>query len=451
MKILRFSYAIKNGLICAQSKVASMIAPPQTRCDNSSRGHSSQTRKLMVALGFALLPFAVSPLFASEPVDLVKRHSLTARSYDGRIWVMSADDSMKLVAMDWAGDVIKGVEELVGEEWRSRNRQLRIKLVNNDDERGRTQARISMSGGLVVHRLAIQNEDRLSTEECDTALCGLLLAGYVIHSEGTSLLIQNYEHLIKSGTVNAMPRWLYKGMAANLEVSRRARDSRLAHEAWQSGQIPMLGAFLDPDDGNKTERELADAYAGMLVDWIKSFPNRAETWNKIFTRLYAGEEVTAEWLTTCLPNCDSVVDLEAKWDGWMLSQKRRIFKPGLVTDEHLLRLQALLLVHPGDAGLPMSSEWNQRGDLRDMIAHRKAVWIVPFAENKKLSLRTLALGKDKNFQSVVDSYCRFLDALGGGKGQRRLGKLLDEADNKRRALRPTGAANDKITVVVPPS
>ena len=435
-----------------QSKVANMIAPTQTRRDNSSRGRSSHTRKLVAALSLVLMPVAVTSLFASEAADLVRRHSLTSRSYDGRLWVTSADANIKLVAMDWARDVIKGVEELVGEDWRSRNRQLRIKLIKTDDNRGRTRARISMSGGLVVHRLAIQNEDRLSTEECDTALCGLLLAGYVIHSEGTSALIKNYEHLIQSGTVNALPRWLYKGMAANLDVSRRARDSRLAHEAWQSGQIPMLGAFLDPDKGKKTERELADAYAGMFVDWIKSFPDREETWDRIFTRLYTGETITAEWLATCVPNCDSVVDLEASWDAWMLRQKRRIFQPGRVTDEHLLRLRSLLIVHPGDAGMPMSSEWNQRGDLRDMIEYRKAEWILPFAENKKLSLRTLALGKDNNFQSVVDAYCHFLDALVGGKGQRRLEKLLTEADFKRRALRPTpGAANDTITVVVPPS
>ena len=434
-----------------QSKVAKIIAPTQPRCDNLSRGRSSKTRKPMGALSFAIITFSISPLFASEPESLVKQHSLTARSYDGRVWVTSANDNMKLVAMGWATDMIKGVEEMVGEEWRSRNRQLRIKLINKDDERGRTQARISMSGGLVVHRLAIQNEDQLSSEECDTALCGLLLAGYVIHSEGPSSLIQNYENLIESGAVKAIPRWLYKGMVANLKVSRRARDSRLAYEAWQSGQIPMLGAFLELDHGNKTERELADAYAGMLVDWIKLLPNRAETWNKIFARLYAGEKITAEWIATCLANCDSVVALEAKWDGWMLSQKRRIFQPGQVTDEHLLRLKALLLVHPGDTGLPMSRNWNQRGDLRNVIEHRKADWIVPFAENKKLILRTLALGKDEKFQSSVDAYCRFLDALVGGKGQRRLEKLLDEADNKRRTLRPTGAVNHKIPVVEPPS
>ena len=102
--------------------------------------------------------------------------------------------------------------------------------------------------------------------------------------------------------------------------------------------------------------------------------------------------------------------------------------------------------------MPMSNGWNQRGDFRDMIEHRRAAWITPFVESKKLSLRTLALGKDNEFQSVVDAYCRFLDALGRGKGRRRLEKLLNEADLKMRELHAAPrAASDTITVVVPSS
>ena len=429
-----------------------MNAPTQTRRDNTLRGTPSRTSLLVAALALLLIPSWLPTIRASEATDPMMRHSLTARSYDGRLWVTGADSAMKQVAMKWANGVIGGVEKVIGEDWRSKNRQLRIRLVETDDDEGRARARLSMSGGRVVHRLTIQNEDRLSGEECDVALCGLLLAGYVIHSEGTSALINNYEHMVESGTVNEMPRWLFKGIAANLEVSRRARNSRIAHEAWQSGQIPMLGAFLDPSKAKKIDRDLANAYAGMVVEWISSFPDREATWKKLLARLYACEPISPEWLVTCIPNCDSVVDLEARWDEWMLRQKRRIFEPGKITGEHLIQLWSLLTVYPGDAGIPMSNEWNQRGDFRNMVEHRKAEWIIPFAENKKLNLRTLALGKDTEFQSVVDAYCRFLDALAGEKSSRRLEKLLDEANLKMRELHATPRTeHDTITVVVPPS
>ena len=363
------------------------------------------------------------------------------RNSTKRFAVVGTNKPVNLELIGWANDVAVKIERRIGIDL-SRNQSRAIHIVVRGDNRSRL-GRVMTTEQIVkakpVHSLLIVHFDRVDIENLQEALCRVLLERY-IRSEDKG----------QQATSISVPSWLPLGMAQNLYPSQRRRNSRLVFDKWQQGQLMPLAKFLRSDISLSADHSgatsplvmagdqkdpspfsahhLHQAISGMLVGWISSLPEKTDCFEKIFTGLAAGRKLSPGWFAACIPECDSITDLEAKWDNWVLLQKRKIYAPGVLTSRVIDQFKAELLLYPGNFGIPLSHSRYPGISLRDLIEKREAQWIPVFSASKSISLRLLAVGRGKEFSDVVESYCRYLDALGQRESKKVWKKLLNRAE-----------------------
>jgi len=356
------------------------------------------------------------------------RKNLTAISHDRSVWVRSTNSLEKLGAMKWAGRAIDRIENMVDSPWRIGKRQLHIRIWNTDSGEGNIRSGQGASRGALIQRLELINLDLLHEQDMDEALCRLLLAAYVVDANQSDSRGGDHGRLAPAQAIDVLPRWFCRGFSENLYKTRRVKNTELVMDAWETGRLPTLATFLRKEHDGRLKDDLSVGYSCLIVMRLVMLPQSKQRFSSIFKHLADGRKLSPEWMMSMFPECTSLVELDLRWDDWMLTQRRRILTPGGLAKRDLERVRQELFVYPGDYGVPMSSDWDQVASFRDLIAYREAPWIPTFAFGRMLSLRTSALGKDKRLVPVVDRYCEFLEALGERKREKKLKRLLDEAE-----------------------
>lgn len=413
-------------------------------------------------------------LNAQQSGDLSLQQVLSRKlikSPSRRFTVVSSDVREGLELTNWAEQIAVKVEQAIGIELPSGKSSIvrivlypEVRSVSKDSSRVMTTQ--ELVDGQLVQRLLIYDYDNADPKDALETLCHLLLNSYVVNRL-RALKISN-PTLTINHQPSTIPYWLVVGMAQSLYSSLRARNSEVVLRRWQEGQLLPLAQFLRSKEPQPslnhtsaevpiakrigTEEDLSSialakedqpltvmndadkAVCGLLFGWIQSFQNKRECFEKIFERLAAGKDVSPEWFVTCIPACNSIADLEEEWDNWILRQKDIVYEPGTITSGLIDNLKAELLLYPGNFGIPLTSSLDRWIEFRDLIEQRDASWIPAFSSSKGISLRLLAAGRGKEFGDVVDSYCRFLEALRRGKSRRTLEKLLGQADEHLKTL-----------------
>jgi hypothetical protein len=224
-----------------------------------------------------------------------------------------------------------------------------------------------------------------------------------------------------------VPAWLSLGTARNLRRAMRAEDTEIANRARKQGRLPGPADLLGMSHGDADP--VTRAGCGLLVSWILSQPDRSGVMEDAFGRLAGGSSLTVDWLLGILPTCETVADLDAAWDEWVLRQRRTVYRPGTIREDTLDLLRAELLIHPGDFGIAQPEADEARPlRLRDLIAQRGAGWLQAAVENKLARLRLLAVGRGEALLDVTERYCAFLEGVAAGEGAEELNALLREAE-----------------------
>lgn len=402
---------------------------------------SSQPACFSVCLcGFAAL--AAGVLWAeppeTQPADLLSqlKRSSVLESRSGRFVVTGARSAETMMVARWADETAAKVEQLVGTALPVRRLIARISV---HDEAGvdRVSAAATIQAGALVQRLWILDYDHADVDAADEALCRLLLSRYVFDSR----LAAGKRWPAGLAIDQAVPAWLWRGVARNLYPAMRNRSAKAVEDRWQTGSLMPLSEFLRsaaPAEAAACERELA----GSLVAWLASLPDQAEVFKRLFERLADGQAASPEWMSTLIPGASSVPSLEEKWDEWMLRQRRIIREPGKVTPDVMQEFRARLLLYPGDSGIPLTGGEgvSHRFPLRDLIARRAEPWIPEFARRKAVGLRLSAVGRGPELEVVVEAYCRFLQALGDRGTPSSLEVLLALAESRLQDLEARMAA-----------
>jgi len=388
-------------------------------------------RSVPAARTAAILALVLTGLCFASPGDGALDRPLTAgvlESSSGRFTIVGTNTLENMDLAAWAERVTAKIERAIGVDIRDEGYPLIRIIVRppGDDSRGGVEFRRGLEAGRVVQRLLIHGYDEVSHEEATEILCRMLVDSYVIARQ---------REQARTRGLRFAPPWMSIGMARNLDPSLREQNAELALALWQEGKLPSLGAILSSREGDASPARKA-AY-GVFFAWLRSWPESSECFQGMFRKLADGAVVPAEWLAAHMPGDASGTDLDEGWDRWMLRQKRVVYvlhKHGAATPRLVDQLKAQLLLYPGDFGIPLGGDAGREIRLEDLVELREESWIPTFSRNKSASLRLLAVGREAAFRDVVEAYCRFLDALAGGKRERVLVRLLAEADEDLAAL-----------------
>jgi hypothetical protein len=323
----------------------------------------------------------------------------------------------------WADTVNDKLEGLVGIPTPLEPESVR--LVGQTDPAphaaGRLETTNAVVRGTLQQAMLVVNQPQVNAERAHEAFVGLLLNAHIFGA---------WRRGGGRGPTEppVVPLWLERGIGQNLYRAQRARNNSAALALWQRGQMRPLASLLaatgrDPDEPFPASR----AVLGTLLRWLLSLDNHRQVFERLFAALAAGDDITAEWLAATVAGRPAAPAAEELWDNWLLAQRRAVLAPGQATPEAISLLKAELLLYPGSFGIPLTAGASGPRDLSVLIAERNSEWVLPLIQARTASLRLLAIGRGPEFGSVVDAYCRFLDAV-PVMSPRELKRLLEAAN-----------------------
>lgn len=407
----------------------------------------------------------------------------------GDLSILADNGPAKITLLRWAADDLSRLVRLTGIQRVQDGRRLRLILVNagtstNAPSAWTLESRDGVDeAGLLVQSLFIPDYPALLRDfgplrsdlslsrspgrvAADQALCRLLIHGYIVDHRDSGLAGTAYASWVRDRVPGVTPAWLWRGLDGCLDPGARAAASDALCDEWESGRlIPLVtflrnGGSIAGPGAAPASPELQSAFEVMLMAWLLSLPQPDQRLDCLFARLAQERALDSQMFMPCIPDCASAADLEERWDAWLLSQKRMIYRPGVTGERDVARLREELLLRRGAPGIPSSAElFPERGGFRELLAFRKAPWVPTLAGAKTIRLRTLALGRGETYQAAVGAYCDFLGALGRRARLRKLEALLGAAERSMAALEeevaprdaPGGASGAAGPTIAPPA
>lgn len=360
--------------------------------------------------------------------------SVALRTPVGPFVVIGSDNFLNMRLMRWAEEITQKLGRTIGEKLPSERAEFRI-VVHSPSPGSSIAGRISTGREFVekklVQRLIIHGYESVDNESLNEALCRLLLYDHVLERGLRIRERKRQDQFSEShgAMPSPIPLWLSQGLAQNLFPSLRARNSEIVFGLREKGNLPSPIKFLRPESNPPAQKsdDSDNSVYGLFVGWILSLPNKQERLDAIFDRLAAGMPVSPEWFVDSVSDSNSLEDFDDKWTKWILRQSRIVYQPGAMPPSAINRLKSELILSPGDPGVPFGLF--EEIAFHDLIAMIGPEWIPVFAKNKAAGLRLLAVGRAEEFRDVVESYCRFLEALGETRRKSRLEKLLRRAQD----------------------
>jgi len=357
-------------------------------------------------------------------------------THEGHFLTEGTNSLENLELRQWAEDVAVRVARTVGAELpHGEARVIRI-TINNDDpvSSGRVMAEEGMEKGVFVRRLKIYNYEKIGRSEANEALCKSLLGGYVAYRHPKPVdSVDEVSSAAYMGTNSlSLPGWFYRGMSRYIYQDMRAVDVDAVLRVWKNGRLKPFPEFLN---GVEVEKDYpyAPVYT-IIVAWIESLPDRHEIFSKMFDQLASGGALSPDWFAKNIPGCHSVSDVDEQWENWIIKQWRVVHRLGVATALQVEQLKERLVLQQGDVGIPLSPNSTRRITFKSLTEMKSDEWLQAVLKSKIWELRLLGMGKGRNFNDVVDAYCRFLDAVSAGKRASYVKDLLDKADKNLEEL-----------------
>jgi hypothetical protein len=260
-------------------------------------------------------------------------------------------------------------------------------------------------------KLIIVNPERADQEDVLEGLCWLLLNRYVINR-------QTFEQ--KTSQLGSVPDWLSTGVAQNLYLALRTRNSQVVIRRWLKSEGLPFNEILNLEylpAGRWGEK----AFCGLAVDWIASSPDPAVAFGSLFSCLAGGGTITTNVIGNLLIGQDSGRELEKHWDLWIASQTQVKQYWGGISAERLDSLRHLLAAPPDEMGIPAGEAVPTSLTIKKLVKFRDAPWMPLYATRLNLHIRGLGIGEAKEFRDVLELYGKYLGAL--ARPRKGLGRL----------------------------
>jgi hypothetical protein len=361
-----------------------------------------------------------------DPLEFLASQSRMSRAKDGRLVVSGPNAGQNVVCRRWAESVLQAFEDVSSLRVPlTKDAPLSLLFVEPDGVVTQGVRVLIEQPGV---RLSVMGEAAFLDEHADEVLCRSLLERMILADWAR-------QGRPADEPPRAPPAWLSWGVARNLTSARRAEDAAGVLDRWHAGRLPPLREHFDAVD---SAADVAwRSLCGVLVAWGLAMEHRPLLQGAI-ERLAAGEKLDYEWWTAAAGSGDAPADLECAWDGWLLSQRRVVFRPGQASEQDERGFRATLLIYPGVFGMPLNDRPFSPLPWRDLIEQRKAHWVEEFCRRKSLQLRMASVGRSREMMRTAEAYCEFLDALRRGKRVRSLVRLLEAAEKDEESLQRHG-------------
>lgn len=394
----------------------------------------------MLLLAFFTTAAAQAPTNVLARLNRLKPY----RTPSHRFVVIGPQTLANMEAGRWAETVCTRVAKLLGRPLPFERREIRIVIRPTTQSPTGAVARANcfpraltqgIEAGELVQRLVVDRLECLAGAPVQAAFCRLLLEGFLPASRRRTDPV-------------AVPRWLSVGLARNLWREQRGEDAFRMMSLWREGRIPPLATWLERDAA-LWDAERDGPTSALLLAWLLEPPEGPDRFLRLMRSLNEGSPVGIDWLTSELAgSAASPADLEIAWDGWIMRQQRKVFRPGTTPVNIVAELDGELLLYPGAFDIPLASDIKRGTGFAALIEHRGDDWIVTFCRAKLASLRALAVGRGDDMVAVVERYGAFLDGLADGCRVGRLKVLLSQADAalqklKERVTRPAARTRDE--------
>jgi hypothetical protein len=206
---------------------------------------------------------------------------------------------------------------------------------------------------------------------------------------------------------------------------------------------PISHYLKEEPNHDNSEVEIQRSVRGLFFGMILAEKTRDAFLVGVFSRLAGGLDAGVSWLAAAIPGCSSPTDVDARWDEWVLRQKRVVCLPGSPRADDLIWLEDNLLFPLEAFDIPQSADLRKFFTMSDLVEGVDSKKVRDAARGKAGSLRILSAGRSDSLRKVVESYCVFLDAVATDAGRRSIAELLVAADEEFRKYKTQISATEE--------
>lgn len=358
---------------------------------------------LAIATSFALCVVAADGQptleMIRERMEAIGIRSL--RSADGHLVVSGPDSFENAMLLAWAGEVRQRVQSVIGLPLRFDARSVRVLVPADSTNRVPIVLEHVSSGGLLIHRLVLQDYALIQSREGLDAMCAAFLALYIDPKASGGNRAVSF----------AVPSWFHQGIAQVLTDEMRNETLDQAMGLWREGQLPPIVQIMSDRSFLASDEEVGPrllAARGAFVLWLTDMALEHNAVAGLFRRLSGGRTANREWLREQLADGG---DPDELWDRWMLSQRQVVRALGRLTLAHLEALQAEWYVQSGIGGIPLDVTLPSGADGMSLLPYRDQPWFTAVIRQKRYRIEMLAQGRPARFRELTAAYVNLLNVI----------------------------------------
>lgn len=337
---------------------------------------------------------------AAVRARMALRRLHTAKSSDRTIVVSGPESTSNAFLLESARQKRRDIEHMLRTRLPADEQQIRLQVRRADEDDPDDGQDIILRSdvllGQLTYRIILPDYESFLTDTAQDALIYAFLSAYVRDAGSRS-------------AIPDIPPWFWQGIAHVLHPDDRKITLDIVLDRWRSGQAPSLTHFLREAQVDRLELDEAQ-YAGAIVYWLMTRRTDERILPQLFASFAAEESVDANWLRERLRE-----DPDERFDRWLLAQRRTVRGVGTVRQSHIDALEELLLLYPGQNGIPRRADIRAGSPLSSLIGHQDQPWFSSTVRRLRNQLELVAQGRAAYFQEIVDDFLAVLDGILSGE------------------------------------
>lgn len=377
----------------------------------------------------------------TPPAPATKTEATTAtmRSSSGRFLVAGTNRVEVFDFVNWMEEIATELERKAGLNIPYGQGEIQAMITQSENSETGTVSFVKRHDGVgLVYTMRITNYDKADMEDILESVTMMYLRS----------LLEDRARKREGGSrieVKA-PEWLAQGLAQNLYPELKARNSDVTLAEWRKGKLKPISKYLDGEEEGVKRDDMRRSVRGLFVGMMFAQPGQEALFEKCFARIAEGGTVDAAWLAPNFPGCETLSDMDARWDEWVLKQKTIVYLPGVTRPEDVKWLKEQLLISPAVFGSAEDGEREKLLTLADLAENDVSKQVRDSMRNKARGMRIMSAGRSESFRDVVGSYCRFLDAVADGSKEETRKRLLNEAEEQLQKFEKNMSENKKDAI-----
>ncbi|MFU8780289.1 MAG: hypothetical protein ACNA71_04600 [Kiritimatiellia bacterium] len=323
----------------------------------------------------------------------------TAVSYDRVFSVSGPRADSNAIVLDLLQQTRAATEQLLGVSMPVRDQSIRVLVRSPGADSGQdagSDLHLERQAGQLIYRVRFADYSHADLPAAQALVLQAILAAYVVPLRETRDMVR-------------IPGWFLQGILEVLYPDDRKLALATLDRLWRSGAIPSLATFFQEAQAWDTLAEEQATVAGGVVYWLATLVADESIMPAVLRRIAANEPIDVDWLLERLGS-----DPDAMFDRWMLSQRRTVRGVGTVMRAHIDHLRSVLLLYPGQHGIPRGAPVVWGAPLHMLVRYRDHVWFEEAVRQRRQLLQLAVQGRPDRYKTIVAAFLVVLDGVRAG-------------------------------------